>query len=428
MQSNRKEKPRQTTISGVDVQPLYEDGGEVNLFEQRNEVHRTGDYQHGFCAPLNTSTLNILFTFKEEELKAYTTATRLPKRILDQILRQGQAMIALYKDGANINHAPFLPFYNSAEISTTCLHYNDLAEQLKKIQAATLTYKTKGGCEHQLAFYRYDSDRCYIMDANRLIAIKTPVEASIKVLIDIIKRSNPNSVEMTSVPIKLFPECLSVDSNNSTDNSGTNNESDARETQSKENDNKIAREGAADNLSDTLKTVAAQSFLYSFLSSISKQFVTDFLAEHNYHPEQISLINQAIHSLTLIATGNSLRTAVVQPVINQLLVKCFNMSEKTANDLVTGIVLIETAITAINNPRELKKVAAFMAASIGAGVLGSSLAGFCYGYLKNNFFAGTPSSESQPETTSNNAADKDMENDESWDFEVLGNNKNSLLL
>ena len=415
-QSADSQPTSQSTIKNVSVAALEQGGGTVVRFEQEKEIKGTENHD-GVCAALNTSILKKLLSGNEKKVEDYVNP--LSRKTHDDIIKESQNMIALIKDGENPNHAPFLPFYQGSEIVTKMLNIEDLAKELKRVQAATLTYKTKQGTYHQVAFYRYDSDRCYITDANRLITRKTDVDASIEVLRKIIERSNCSSVEITAVPIKLWdaPEA----SGNSKDNSGAGSKVLPK---SIEHDDETVSVVNEEDLSAILKTTAAQSFLYSFISSLSDEFVKDYLSDH--HPKHIHWVNQAIHSLLLLATGNSLTAAVARPAANHLLVEYLKMSETTAGSITAGIMLAATTATVINNPRELKKAALTMAVGMGASLFGSWAAAKSYELVKNGVSAVksyVAEAELSQDDDTDYTQDENIENDgdakESHKFKLL---------
>lgn len=437
MQSDRKPGP--DTIHGVDVASLYENGGEVIIFEQASEVHRTPSHKYGFCAAFNTSVMQkLLEPGHEEQIKSYTTTTPLPERILRDILEQANRMIEFCRDGININFASFLPFYDSSEIKPQRTSSGDLPEALRKVQAATITYKLKNGMLHQLLFYRYDSERCYVSDANRFIAVRAPVTAGIAVLQEIVERSSPEVVELTSVPIKLFPIALNGEPGAPAQESETPAVSAI--PSAIEHANAQDSSGSADSLRESMLASASRSFSHAFVSSIIKSFVTDYLTAKKYEPHQVSIIHESIHSLTKMAAGKSSNTAALLAAINNLLVHYAGVSEDTAAGVTAGIMFIATATALINNPRGIKHNAVILAAGVGAGALGDNIGRYSYGLVKTLFSPGSPAEASpnrdvaeqytnQQLTHADESSDTD--NDESSDnneIEMFGRNANSLML
>lgn len=182
---------------------------------------------------------------------------------------------------------------------------------------------------------------------------------------------------------------------------------------------------------EKVKAVSTKNFLCSFVSTLSKKLVTDYLELRNYDPSHIYLINKGIHSLILLMSTGSLMRSIIQPAIKYLLTEHFGVREKHVNDLTRAMMLIVFAVTAFRHPQQIKKSALFLALGLGFNSLGHSLAEYAYGVTKNGMFseAGANASadaEAQLADLAGDAADEE-EKDELGEFEFLGH-KGPLLL
>lgn len=122
---------------------------------------------------------------------------------------------------------------------------------------------------------------------------------------------------------------------------------------------------------DAMKEAAKQGFLYSFLCTLTEEFVTEELKKRHYSKDQIYWINQSIRALTLLVGGASVARIVISPVATFLLIKILGMEESTANNVTMGIAI---GVDVVTNPIGTAATLGIFAIGIGSSFFASKLA------------------------------------------------------
>ncbi len=92
----------------------------------------------------------------------------------------------------------FFATFDNQVIHNISTNLSNVEKNIREATSATLTYFIKSGEVHQLAFFRCNTEECYIIDANRFI-IKCGVEGGANILLHIMERSNPSTIQLISI-------------------------------------------------------------------------------------------------------------------------------------------------------------------------------------------------------------------------------------
>jgi hypothetical protein len=124
-------------------------------------------------------------------------------------------------------------------------------------------------------------------------------------------------------------------------------------------------------LSEAIMTAAKKGFAIAFLSTLTEEYMTDYLKERDYTPRNIFYINQAIKALTLLSMGISLGRTIASPLLNLFLTDIAKQSNNTANIATLALFL---AAEVYARPDNLTETMATFSAGLLCSAAGSKLA------------------------------------------------------
>lgn len=180
------------TIHGIDTRELKEAGAKVYPLRQQ-EALKGSQFPDGLCLGLTASLMRRLSAGELDATARYQNP--LPDDVREEAIGLTQEAIQKYKDGKVAMEQIAFGKQRSEQISTS-------VSEVKKFlststSAAILTYKTKGGDNHTLLFFKKGFKKCVIQDANRFTIDNLDVEEGKRVLVDIIERSDPKTVAIS---------------------------------------------------------------------------------------------------------------------------------------------------------------------------------------------------------------------------------------
>lgn len=131
------------------------------------------------------------------------------------------------------------------------------------------------------------------------------------------------------------------------------------------------------DLHDAMQTAAKNSFLPAFLSSLTQEFLTDYLKPRHYSASQIYYIHQAVRALLVISAGATVGRTLASTSIALLSKKC--LGDKYSSYASSAAML---AYDFYLDPANFVKTGVTFASSFGSSWVVSSLTSYSLFKLK----------------------------------------------